>query len=190
MTPRTFPLIKSPSLYLEHAALHLNTPPFRPFWLTYRNHSARCPKSGVYAEVVYRKCGERCSDERQSHLDTSTTLICPIFSNTHTNWWMCVYRDVSPTSQIRAEVFFFCAWTEVLQRDFTRIESLSALSRPTQTNNLCSLELSSGLHRGKRLWPPLLLERQDCERPKPEGCPPSGDQSGPRTTGSLRRENR
>ncbi len=31
---------------------------------------------------------------------------------------MCVYREVSPTSQIRAEVFsffFFCAWTEVLR---------------------------------------------------------------------------
>src|SRR5258706_12056518 len=86
--------------------------------------------------------------------------------------------------------FFFCAWTEVLRRDFTRIGSLSALSRPTQTNNLCSLELSSGLHRGKCLWPPLLLECLDSERPKPEGCLPSGDQLGPRTTGSLRRENR
>src|SRR5258706_13072621 len=86
--------------------------------------------------------------------------------------------------------FFFCAWTEVLQRDFTRIESLSALSRPTQTNNLCSLELSSGLHRGKLLWLPLLLERLDCERPKPEGRPPSGDQSDLKATGSLRRESR
>src|SRR5258706_7841733 len=60
----------------------------------------------------------------------------------------------------------------------------------TTTTDPCSLELSSGLHRGKCLWPLLLLERQDCERPKPEGRPPSGDQSGPRTTGSLHRENR
>src|SRR5258706_11915565 len=60
----------------------------------------------------------------------------------------------------------------------------------TPTNNLCSLELSSGLHRGKCLWPPLLLEHQDCERPKPEGRPPSGDQSDPKATGSLRRENK
>src|SRR5258706_2182971 len=59
----------------------------------------------------------------------------------------------------------------------------------TTTNDPCSLELSSGLHRGKRLWPPLLLERQDCERPKPEGRPPTGDQSDPKATGSLRREN-
>ena len=26
------------------------------------------------------------------------------FPNTCTNWWLYVYRDVSPTSQIRAEV--------------------------------------------------------------------------------------
>src|SRR5258706_15637149 len=50
----------------------------------------------------------------------------------------------------------------------------------TTTTDPCSLELSSGHHRGKRLWLPLLLERQDCERPKPEGRPPSGDQSGPK----------
>ena len=28
----------------------------------------------------------------------------PYFPNTYTHWWMCVYRDISPTSQIRAEV--------------------------------------------------------------------------------------
>ena len=28
----------------------------------------------------------------------------PYFLNMYTHWWMCVYRDVSPTSQIRAEV--------------------------------------------------------------------------------------
>ena len=28
----------------------------------------------------------------------------PLFPNPYTHWWMCVYRDVSPTSQIRAEV--------------------------------------------------------------------------------------
>ena len=31
-------------------------------------------------------------------------LYVPCFPNTYTQWWMCVYRDVSPTSQIRAEV--------------------------------------------------------------------------------------
>ena len=76
---RTLSLIKNPSLYLERAALHLNLHPYRSFWLTYRNHTARRPKSGVYAEVVCRKCGERSSDERQSHLDTSTTPVCPLF---------------------------------------------------------------------------------------------------------------
>src|SRR5258706_9362332 len=56
-----------------------------------------------------------------------------------------------PRSALRFFNFnlIFCAWTEVLQRDFTRIESLSAQGRPTQTNNPYSLESSSGLHRGK-----------------------------------------
>ena len=31
-------------------------------------------------------------------------LYVPCFLNTYTHWWMCVYRGVSPTSQIRAEV--------------------------------------------------------------------------------------
>ena len=48
-------------------------------WLTYRNHTARRAKSGVYAEVVCRKRGEKSSDERQSHLDTSATPVCPLF---------------------------------------------------------------------------------------------------------------
>src|SRR5258706_5779983 len=60
----------------------------------------------------------------------------------------------------------------------------------TLTNDPGSLELSCRRHGRKCLWPPLLLERRDCERPKPEGCSPSGSQSGPKTAGSLRRENR
>ena len=31
-------------------------------------------------------------------------LYVPCFLNTYTHWWMCVYRGVSPTSQIHAEV--------------------------------------------------------------------------------------
>ena len=30
-------------------------------------------------------------------------LYVPYFPNTYTHWWVCVYRDVSPTSQIRAQ---------------------------------------------------------------------------------------
>ncbi len=65
--------MKNPSLYLERAALHPNLHPSRSFWLTYRNRTARRPKSGVYAEVVYRKCGERSTVERQSRTDRRTT---------------------------------------------------------------------------------------------------------------------
>src|SRR5258706_15875438 len=77
---RTFSLMKNTSFYLERAALRLNSHPYRSFWLIYRNHTARRPKSAVYAEVVCRKCGERSTDERQSHLDTSTTPVCPLFT--------------------------------------------------------------------------------------------------------------
>ena len=48
--------------------------------LAYRNHTAGRPKSSVYAEVIYRRCGERSTTERQSHLDTSTTPVCPLLS--------------------------------------------------------------------------------------------------------------
>jgi len=71
-------LMKNTSLYLDRAALHLNSHPHRSFWLTRRNHTARRSKSGVYAEVVCRKCRERSTSERQSHLDTSTTHVCPL----------------------------------------------------------------------------------------------------------------
>jgi len=47
-------------------------------WLAYRNHAPRRSKSGVYAEVVWRKCGEGITEERQSHLDTSTTPVGPL----------------------------------------------------------------------------------------------------------------
>jgi len=118
----------------------------------------------------------------------------PYFSNPYTKWWMCVYREVSPTSDIRAEVFFFFFFLRLDGNAATRfhedrITQCPKLSQQS-TNDPCSLELSSGCHRGKRLWLPLLLERQDCERPKPEGCPPSGDQLDPKVTGSLHRENR
>ena len=72
-------LIKIPSLFLERAVLHLSLHPYRSFQLTYRNHIARRSKSGLYAEVVCRKCGERIADERQPRLDTSTTPVCSLF---------------------------------------------------------------------------------------------------------------
>ena len=44
-----------PSLYLDGAALHLNLGPCRSFRATYRSYTQRRPKTGLYAEVVYRK---------------------------------------------------------------------------------------------------------------------------------------
>ena len=78
IAPRTSSLIRNPNLYLERATLHLNLHPSRSYWLTYRNHTARRSKSGVYAEVVCRQCGERSTSQRRSHVDTSTTAVCPL----------------------------------------------------------------------------------------------------------------
>jgi len=75
--PRAFSLTMNPSLYLERAALHFNLRPYHSFWPPYRDHASRHSKSGVYAEVVCRECGERIAEERQPHLDTSTTPVCP-----------------------------------------------------------------------------------------------------------------
>src|SRR5258706_1771265 len=79
MTPRAFSLIKNPSLYLDRAALHLNFHPYLSFRLTYRNHTARRSKSAVYAKVVCRKCGDGITEERRSHLDTSTAPVRFLF---------------------------------------------------------------------------------------------------------------
>ena len=63
----------------ERAAFHLSLHSRRSFRLTYRNNTSRRSKSGVYAEVVCRKCGERIREDRQPHLDTSATPVCPSF---------------------------------------------------------------------------------------------------------------
>ena len=96
--------MNNPSLYLDRTAPHLNLCPYRSFRLTYRYRIARRSQSGVYAEVIHRKCGERTTAKRQLHMGTSTSPVCPYFVKSYTNQWACVYRDVSPTSQIRAEV--------------------------------------------------------------------------------------
>ena len=79
ITPRTFSLITNPSLFLDRAALHLNLRPYHSFRLTYRNCTTRRSKSGVYAEVVRRKCGERITEERKPHLDARTTPVGLLF---------------------------------------------------------------------------------------------------------------
>ena len=72
-------LTENASLYLERATLHLSLHPNRSFQLTYRNHIERRSKSGVFAEAGCRKCGKRIREERQPHLDTSTTPVCLLF---------------------------------------------------------------------------------------------------------------
>ena len=77
---RASSLITNPSLYLDRAAIHLNLHPYYSFRLTYRNHTSGRSKSGVYAQLVCRKCGERITEERQLHLDTSATPVCHLFT--------------------------------------------------------------------------------------------------------------
>src|SRR5258706_16000784 len=79
-----------------------------------------------------------------------------------------------PGPTLRIFFFFFCAWTEVLRRDFTRIESLSALSRPTQTNNLCSLELSSGLTEESVYCCRCCWSTRTVNDPSPKAAPHPG----------------
>ena len=85
----------------------------------------------------------------------------PYFPNTSSHQWMCIYREVSPTTLIRAQVFFFFFF-------FLRLDGSAAVgfhedrvnSVPkavTLTNNPCSLELSSGHTEESMLLPPLLL---------------------------------
>ncbi len=85
-------------------------------------------------------------------MDTSTMPVCPIFANPYTYQWACVCRDVSPTSQIRAEVFFFfflrLDGNAATRFHEDRVNSVhEAVS--SATNDPYSLEFSSGLHRGK-----------------------------------------
>ena len=48
---------------------------------------------------------ERALQKKDDHTWTpAQRLYVPYFPNTYTNWWVSMYRDVSPTSQIRAEV--------------------------------------------------------------------------------------
>ncbi len=62
----------------------------------------------------------------------------------------------------------------MLQRDFTRIESLSALSHPTQMNNLCSLELSSRLTEESVYCRRCCWSARTVNDPSPKAAPHPG----------------
>ena len=90
---------------------------------------------------------------------------------------MSIYREVSPTTLIRAEVlflffififyfyfYFFLRLDRSAAEGFHEDRVDSVPKAITPTNNPCSLELSSGHTEESLLLPPLLLERQDCRR--------------------------
>ena len=80
---------------------------------------------------------------------------------------LCVYRDISPTSNLRVENFFFFFFGRLdgsAAVGFHEDRVNSVPKAVTLTNNPCSLELSSGHTEESMLLPPLLLEHQDCRR--------------------------
>ena len=78
---------------LENADFHMG------WWA----HSAPCSTGGRgwgFAAVLPLA-------EKKKKKNTWTPAQCPYvpyFPNMYTQWWMCVYRDISPTSQIWVEV--------------------------------------------------------------------------------------
>src|SRR5258707_4849819 len=113
------------------------------------------------------------------------SLICKLIGEC-----ACIERFLRhPRSALRFSFFFFLRHARNAATGFHE-DRITQCPRPsTLTNDLGSLELSCGRHGRKRLLPPLLLERLDCERPKPEGRPSCRGQSDPKATDSLRREN-
>ena len=99
--------VQHPRPYLEHAALHLSLHPYHSFqltYLTYRYHTSRHPKSGVCVQVVYRNVDNELQkkDNHTGHQLNGSVFY--IFFYAYTYWWIYMYRYVSPTSQIRADV--------------------------------------------------------------------------------------
>src|SRR5258706_5031504 len=87
----------------------------------------------------------------------------PYFSNPYTKWWMCVYREVSPTSDIRAEVFFFFFFFGLdgnAAKKFSKVP-IHTCPKPSQqsTKYPLFLKTSTRIPNGKRLWLPLLVGR-------------------------------
>ena len=59
----------------------------------------------AYTLRLFVESAEREVRRKDNHTWTPAQRpYVPYFPNMYTNWWMCVYRGVSPTSQIRAEV--------------------------------------------------------------------------------------
>ena len=97
--------MKNPSLYLDSAALHLNLHPYRSFWLTHTEIILHDVPNRAYTLRLFVENVEREVRTEDNHTWTPAQRpYVPYFPNTYTQWWMCVYRDVSPASQIRVEV--------------------------------------------------------------------------------------
>jgi len=86
------------------AAIHLNLRPYRSFRPTCRKYTAKRSKSGVFVEVVRRKCGEdyrRKTTTLGHQYIARVSLIFPI--SALNSEFACVETFFS-TSHVRAEV--------------------------------------------------------------------------------------
>ena len=96
--------MQNPSLYLDRAALHLNLHPHRSFW-HHTEIALQDVRNRAYVVRLFVDDGEIEGQMNDNHTwIPAQRPYVPYFPNTYTHCWMCVYRDISPTSQIRAEV--------------------------------------------------------------------------------------
>ena len=81
---------------LENADFHMG------WWV----HSAPCSAGGRgrgFAAVLPLADKTKKKTKKNTWTPAQRPYV-PYFPNTYTQWWVCVYRDVSPTSWIHAEV--------------------------------------------------------------------------------------
>jgi len=141
----------NPSLHLECAALHfshVHTAHFSQHTdITLKEVPNREYTLRLFVENVEREL------ERKNNLTWTPAQhqYVPYFvANTYTHWCMCICRDVFLTSHIRTKVFFFFAPSWKCCNGISRGSNHSVPTAVTLTNDPGSLELSCGLHRGKR----------------------------------------
>ena len=96
--------MKNLSLYLEGTALHLNSHPYRSFWLTAEITLQDVPNRAYTLRLFVENVEREVHRKGQNTWAPARRPYVPYLPNTYTQWWTCVYRDVSPTSRIRAEV--------------------------------------------------------------------------------------
>lgn len=153
-------LIKNLSLHLERAAPHLNLHPYRSF-----GYLIEITLQGVpHRQYTLRLFVE---NEERELLKNDNYTWRPLqrqyvlyFPHTYTHQWLCMYRDVSSTTQIRAGIRMKLGhsfWTRYREADAV-IELDGLLSDYWDSNNHEFIVL------GKSLFPTSPRTSSDRER--------------------------